>query len=55
MRRLKAINQEKREVNGGFVQRINLGDRWAWRTYDAQGKLLPFTARTLRDALGKLG
>ncbi len=47
-------NLKLREVPGGFVQRVWMGDRFGWLTYDEQMNRLKFTAHTYAAAVAKL-
>lgn len=51
----RPINTELRPIPHGYIARIHLGDRWAWRCFDANREPLSRgTAYTAREATEKV-
>lgn len=48
------VNTNLRVVAGGYIERIWMGDHWAWRSYDENRNPLPFTAKTAVEAMKKV-
>lgn len=41
MRDYKPVDTSLRPVPGGFIQRVNIGDRWQWFCYDENREPIP--------------